>query len=76
MSEMTNNPLLDFSGLPRFGQIEVEHVIPAIEFLLKENRQKLNELLRRNSGPSHEKPLKMGWTERNQSCQLIKRSFI
>jgi len=28
------NPLLDFSGLPRFGQIKPEHVAPAIEQLL------------------------------------------
>ncbi len=39
------NPLLDFSGLPRFGQIEAEHVIPAIEQLLAENRNKLMDLL-------------------------------
>ena len=40
-----SNPLLDFSGLPRFGQIEVKHVIPAIEQLLLENRNILAELL-------------------------------
>ncbi len=45
-----NNPLLDFSSLPRFGQIEVEHVIPAIEFLLAENRAKLKQLLADNLG--------------------------
>ncbi len=39
------NPLLDFSGLPRFGQIETQHVIPAIEQLLAENRKKIAELL-------------------------------
>ncbi len=39
------NPLLDFSGLPRFGQIEAQHVIPAIEQLLDENRKKLADLL-------------------------------
>ncbi|MCU7940566.1 MAG: oligopeptidase A [gamma proteobacterium symbiont of Bathyaustriella thionipta] len=39
------NPLLDFSGLPRFGQIEATHVIPAIEHLLSENRQQLIDLL-------------------------------
>ena len=32
------NPLLDFSGLPQFGQIKPEHVTPAIEQLLAENR--------------------------------------
>ncbi|GAB2496626.1 M3 family metallopeptidase [Pseudoxanthomonas sangjuensis] len=30
------NPLLDFSGLPRFGQIRPEHITPAIEQLIAE----------------------------------------
>ena len=45
MTDLSSNPLLDFNGLPHFGQIEVEHIIPAIEYLLAENRQQLNELL-------------------------------
>jgi oligopeptidase A len=32
------NPLLDFSGLPRFAEIRPEHVNPAVEQLLAENR--------------------------------------
>jgi oligopeptidase A len=32
------NPLLDFSGLPRFGEIQPEHVTPAVDQLLAENR--------------------------------------
>ncbi len=48
---MRDNPLLDFSGLPRFGQIEVEHVIPAIEQLLAENRRRLIELLSETNTP-------------------------
>jgi len=32
------NPLLDFSGLPRFADIKPEHVAPAIEQLLAEGR--------------------------------------
>jgi oligopeptidase A len=35
---MTANPLLDFSGLPRYGSIRPEHVAPAIDHLLEENR--------------------------------------
>jgi oligopeptidase A len=35
---MTDNPLLDFSGLPRYGTIRPEHVAPAIDRLLDENR--------------------------------------
>jgi len=32
------NPLLDFSGLPRFSDIKPEHVAPAIEKLIEEAR--------------------------------------
>ncbi|HEX9181270.1 MAG TPA: M3 family metallopeptidase, partial [Burkholderiales bacterium] len=32
------NPLLDFSGLPRFAEITPEHVTPAVEQLLADNR--------------------------------------
>ena len=35
---MNANPLLDFSGLPRFEAITPEHVAPAINQLLAENR--------------------------------------
>ena len=30
------NPLLDFSGLPRFDEIRAEHIAPAIDHLLAE----------------------------------------
>ena len=32
------NPLLDFSGLPRFTEFKTEHVTPAVDTLLAENR--------------------------------------
>ncbi|MCP5279090.1 MAG: M3 family metallopeptidase [Thiobacillus sp.] len=32
------NPLLDFSGLPRYAEIKPEHVTPAVDELLTENR--------------------------------------
>jgi oligopeptidase A len=32
------NPLLDFSGLPRFAEFRPDHVAPALETLLAENR--------------------------------------
>src|SRR2546421_8890127 len=32
------NPLLDFSGLPRFGELKPEHVAPAVDALLAEGR--------------------------------------
>jgi oligopeptidase A len=33
-----NNPLLDFSGLPRFAEIKPEHVSPAVDQLLADGR--------------------------------------
>jgi oligopeptidase A len=33
-----NNPLLDFSGLPRFAEIKPEHVTPAVDQLLADGR--------------------------------------
>jgi oligopeptidase A len=44
------NPLLDFSGLPRFDEIKPEHVSPAIDQLLEENRQLLDKLTAGESG--------------------------
>ena len=32
------NPLLDFSGLPRFAELKPEHVSPAIDQLIAEAR--------------------------------------
>ncbi len=40
----TMNPLLDFSGLPRFDAVRPEHVTPAITELLAENRALLAHL--------------------------------
>ena len=38
------NPLLDFSGLPRFTQIRAEHVLPAIEQLIADGRATIERL--------------------------------
>ncbi len=38
------NPLLDFSGLPRFPEIKPEHVTPAVDALLAENRTLVDRL--------------------------------
>jgi oligopeptidase A len=46
------NPLLDFSGLPRFAEINPEHVAPAIELLLDENRALITRLLADDSLPT------------------------
>jgi oligopeptidase A len=38
------NPLLDFSDLPRFDAIKPEHVTPAIELLLDQSRKVVSDL--------------------------------
>ncbi len=38
------NPLLDFSGLPRFDTVQPEHVAPAIDQLLAESRALITRL--------------------------------
>jgi oligopeptidase A len=39
-----SNPLLDFSGLPRFADIRPEHVAPAVDQLLAEGREVIRSL--------------------------------
>jgi len=41
---MQVNPLLDFSGLPRYKSVKPEHVTPAIDHLLAENRGLITRL--------------------------------
>ena len=40
------NPLLDFSGLPRFGSVEPEHIASAVDPLLADNRALIVKLTR------------------------------
>jgi oligopeptidase A len=44
MSIDVSNPLLDFSGLPRFDAIRPEHVTPAIEQLIADARQVVQQV--------------------------------
>jgi len=46
------NPLLDFSGLPRFDEIRPEHVVPAMDTLLEEGRAALERLAEGESNPT------------------------
>jgi oligopeptidase A len=39
------NPLLDFSGLPRFDEVTPEHVAPAVRQLIAENRRLIEDLV-------------------------------
>ena len=40
---LKNNPLLDFSDLPRFADIKPEHIIPAIDTLIEQATQALEK---------------------------------
>ena len=46
------NPLLNFSGLPRYAEIQAEHVTPAIDQLLAECRATVSRLLADSSMPT------------------------
>ncbi|MDP1633741.1 MAG: M3 family metallopeptidase, partial [Gallionellaceae bacterium] len=46
------NPLLDFSGVPRFAEIKTEHVTFAIEELLRRNRALTAKLLADKAAPT------------------------
>jgi len=46
------NPLLDTSGLPRFAEIQPEHVTPAVEQILADNRALIARLLADESAPT------------------------
>ena len=47
----TQNPLLDFTDLPRFDLIQPEHVKPAIESLLAENERLKDVLAKYRDAP-------------------------
>ncbi|HYL17469.1 MAG TPA: M3 family metallopeptidase [Burkholderiales bacterium] len=46
------NPLLDFSGLPRFAAIQPEHVTPAVDQLLQENRALIERVATASDSPT------------------------
>jgi oligopeptidase A len=45
------NPLLDTSSLPRFDELQPEHVLPAIRKVIEDNRAQLDELLSSGTTP-------------------------
>ena len=49
-----SNPLLTQDGLPRFSAIRPEHVEPAIDQLLADNRRQIDVLLDRDETPTWE----------------------
>ncbi len=49
-----NNPLLDFSALPRFASVRAEHVAPAVEQLIAEGRAAVERLASLDVAPTWE----------------------
>ncbi|MEZ9158331.1 oligopeptidase A [Vibrio lentus] len=47
-----SNPLLTFTDLPPFSQIKPEHVKPAVEQVIEECRNKIEQVLEGNTSPS------------------------
>jgi Zn-dependent oligopeptidase len=75
ISSFHMNPLLDFSGLPRFAEIKPEHVAPAIEQLLDENRALVQRLLADDVPPTWDdfvSPMEV--QERTADFTLISRT--
>jgi len=50
----SNNPLLDFSGLPRFAEVRPEHVTAAVDHLLQHDREVVARLLADSAAPTWE----------------------
>ena len=51
-SALLQNPLLDFSGLPKFDQVQAAHVTPAMDHLLAHGRQVLEALATSTEAPT------------------------
>jgi oligopeptidase A len=51
---LQDNPLLDFSGLPRFDEVKAAHVTPAIDRLLDQGRIILEQLASATETPTWE----------------------
>ncbi len=52
---MSDNPLLGLVGLPPFSQIRPEHIEPAIDHLLQDNRERVENLLQGLETPTWER---------------------
>jgi oligopeptidase A len=51
---LVSNPLLDVSGLPRFGEITPDHVAPAIDTLLADARATIERVAAAAATPAWE----------------------
>ncbi len=51
-NQLLDNPLLDFSGLPKFDQVKAAHVTPAVDYLLLQGRELLESLSSSSIAPT------------------------
>ena len=51
---MNSNPLLDFSGLPRFAAVRPEHIGPAVDQLVADGRASVERLATLDAAPTWE----------------------
>ncbi|BCM23907.1 M3 family metallopeptidase [Methyloradius palustris] len=51
-NQLLDNPLLDFSGLPKFDRVKAEHVTPAVDYLLSQGRELLETLSTSSIAPT------------------------
>ena len=49
-----NNPLLDFTSLPKFNDIKTEHIEPALDYMLELNRKQIDGVIDAVDQPSWE----------------------
>lgn len=52
VSPPASNPLLQEDGLPAFSKIQVAHIEPALDYLLADNRQQIEQLVSQQQRPS------------------------
>lgn len=57
MAHDTDNPLLVPGRLPAFSRITPEHIEPALDFLLQDNRRRVEQLLKENAVPTWDNTL-------------------
>src|SRR3972149_8284913 len=57
MAKNMDNPLLDTGRLPALSRIKPEHIEPAIDFLLQDNRRRIYQLLKENAVPTWDNTL-------------------
>ena len=50
MTNTEDNPLLAVDRLPAFSRIKPEHIEPAVDFILQDNRRRIDQLLQQNTG--------------------------